>query len=74
MGSEEKFLLKKVLNIKFKNVINENDAIILHCAYQPIAAEICYRTGYISFGSVNHVKIASLIQLVVFMYSDSARG
>ena len=62
-------LLKKLFNIKFDNVISENDAIVLCCAYQSIAAEICYRTSYIWFGSVNHVKMASLIQLVVFYLS-----
>ena len=66
IGSEDKLLLKKLLNIKFSNIISDNDVIVLCCAYQTIAAEICYWTSYIWFGSVNHVKIASVIQVVVF--------
>ena len=65
IGLENKLLLKKLLNIKFNNVISDRDAIIVRCAYQSIAAGICYRTSYAWFGSVNQVKIASLIQLVV---------
>ena len=75
IGSEDKLLLKKLLNIKFSNVISDSDAIVTCCAYPSIAAEICYRRSYIWFRSVNQVKIASLIQLVVYyIYADLARG
>ena len=53
-----------MLNIKFKSIIEHNDAIVLGDVYQSIAAEICHRIRYEVLRSDWQVKNARPIKVV----------